>query len=631
MRRSAVWGLSWLLWLAVVSWAYWPGLGGPSLLDDHENLKSLQRLEQSSAYWPDVIAGNRSGPLGRPLSMASFAIERLLTDGGARTQKTVGLLIHLINGQLVVLLSLCLFRTAGLEQPVPLALISGGLWLSMPLLLSTTLYIVQRMTLLSAGFSLLALYGYCRGRERQLSGRSGRSWFAVAAVAVVPATLSKENGVLAVPLMSVLECCFFRFRAPSPRSRSVLKWFHVSAVALPSALLALLLTVAPERLPGGYEFRDFTPFERLLTEAPILWDYLRQILYPQVSGLGVYHDDWRVSRSLADPPVTLPAVLGWLLVAVLVARGVLRDNCRWPAFGFGFFLVGHAVESTVVGLEPYFEHRNYLPAAGVAMALVGLAGAGIGGMRALKPWLLFALFALMGRNLWLLSSQAVVWSNTWLLHVDAYNSHPESSRVRFELARLLARDGELELALEMVEGSEIMLGASDFHRAIVYSIYHCHSNRPLPEDLWRVSRPSREVLANIHTSRRLGYLARMLIDDRCDRIDAAAIADGVRDALLSDGEPRGTPMMLGAMILLENRLRRYRPALRYAERLLERAPRDVMALQFKLYLATVLELAPERDMALGELRRLRDMGRLNRQETHNLELFEEPAAESANF
>ena len=39
-------------------------------------------------------------------------------------------------------------------------------------------------------------------------------------------------------------------------------------------------------------------------------------------------------------------------------------------YGILFFLAGHALESSIFPLEIYFEHRNYLPAVGLALALV---------------------------------------------------------------------------------------------------------------------------------------------------------------------------------------------------------------------------------------------------------------------
>ncbi|MEE4661459.1 MAG: hypothetical protein V2J89_13395, partial [Halieaceae bacterium] len=169
-HRSLFPGVVWLSLLVLVSWAYWPGLDGPALLDDTANLMPLDQLAQSERYAVDVATGNRSGPFGRPLSMGSFVLERLYLDRGLRGQKTVGLLLHLLSASVLYLLSRRLARRSGLEGSIP-ALAVAGLWLTLPLLLSTTLYVVQRMTLLAALFSLLSLLFYTTGRDAQLQRR----------------------------------------------------------------------------------------------------------------------------------------------------------------------------------------------------------------------------------------------------------------------------------------------------------------------------------------------------------------------------------------------------------------------------------------------------------------------------
>lgn len=54
-----------LLWglLVLCAWLYWPGLGGPAMLDDGVNLRVIYSLQESPEYLRDVVLGNSSGPL----------------------------------------------------------------------------------------------------------------------------------------------------------------------------------------------------------------------------------------------------------------------------------------------------------------------------------------------------------------------------------------------------------------------------------------------------------------------------------------------------------------------------------------------------------------------------------------
>ena len=48
----------------------------------------------------------------------------------------------------------------------------------------------------------------------------------------------------------------------------------------------------------------------------------------------------------------------------------LRTRAPVLAFGILWFFAGHVLESTLLGLEIYFEHRNYLPSIGLIFSAV---------------------------------------------------------------------------------------------------------------------------------------------------------------------------------------------------------------------------------------------------------------------
>src|SRR5690606_24439350 len=112
---------------------------------------------------------------------------------------------------------------------------------------------------------------------------------------------------------------------------------------------------------------DFSLPERLLSESRILVEYLYKIVLPSLRGGGIYHDDFVVSRGWLTPWTTAPAVA---FVLGLVVIGIASRR-RWPVLSFAllWFFAGHALESTALPLELYFEHRNYLPVFGILFAL----------------------------------------------------------------------------------------------------------------------------------------------------------------------------------------------------------------------------------------------------------------------
>jgi hypothetical protein len=614
-------GVLWLLIVCVVAWAYWPGLQGPLLLDDFSNLASLEKLDLQRDFAVDIVGGNASGPLGRPLSMASFVLESLYLDDGVPGQKRLGVFIHLINACLVLLLCLRLLRAAGIRRPMWFAGLTAGLWLSAPLLLSTTLYVVQRMTLLAAMFSLIALCAYCIARDRNLEGERALRWWLLALASTVCAFLSKENGLLTLPMMTAIEVFIYGFQSRKPLSRRLLQGGHGLVLLLPMLGLLTVFALRPEWALGGYNVREFSLLERLLTEARVLWMYLAQLLRPNVHTLGLYQDDIVISTGLLQPLSTLFALGAWLVVLLGIVASAFWRRGRLLAFGVSFFLVGHALESTIFPLELYFEHRNYLPSLGLWFALVATCALLQQRWPQLRDWLLVALACVLLRNIVSLGSQAVVWSDTNLLHMEAANYHPQSARALLELAQVYARDQNLDGALELVNRVTLSSRGGEIEPALLRAIYHCMATASIPESLFVDLRAQQSQLSDRRVGEHVYHLIRMVIDGTCAGADATLLAEQLRDIMASEGVVRGSPKIYAAMILLENHTQRYTRGLEYANLLLVRQPESVMGLQFQLYFATILGFEEQRKDAENSLRALRDAGRLSREESYNLGLF----------
>ena len=86
-----------LLLLVVAAAAYWPGLAGPLVFDDHQNLAPLKEwLAGNSSAWR-VVLDNTSGLLGRQVSMASLVLNVQLLGPEIWGLKLGNLFIHLIN------------------------------------------------------------------------------------------------------------------------------------------------------------------------------------------------------------------------------------------------------------------------------------------------------------------------------------------------------------------------------------------------------------------------------------------------------------------------------------------------------------------------------------------------------
>ncbi|NOZ51792.1 MAG: tetratricopeptide repeat protein [Gammaproteobacteria bacterium] len=348
---------------------YWPGLNGGFLLDDFDNLQRLNHYGGVTSLDTAIhfIFSNTSGSLGRPVSMLSFLINDQYWPGDSRPFKYTNLMIHIICGLLILQLTLRLLPCTSLPRQYHFWVASfvSAVWLLHPLNLSTTLYVIQRMTQLMTLFTLVGLILYCAGRIH--IGQRTRQGLTLMTLGIVffgaLATLSKENGVLILLYVAILEYTFFRHL---PKPAAYRRWFVIFIVIPGLLFLGYIIKSIPGYL-NVYEARAFTPIERLLTETRILIDYLGQILLPRIKGTGLIHDDIVLSQGLLTPISTLFSLT--LIATLLIVA--FRSRIRHPILTLAVFWYfgGHLLESTFLPLELYFEHRNYLPMVGPLLAV----------------------------------------------------------------------------------------------------------------------------------------------------------------------------------------------------------------------------------------------------------------------
>lgn len=182
-------------------------------------------------------------------------------------------------------------------------------------------------------------------------------------------------------------------------------------------------------LPG----RDFSVIERLLSQPLILVDYLRQAFVPiEWQAINPFQDHWRHVEhwTLWSPDgLALVAILAWLLVALINYR------C-WPWFAFGslWFFGAHLLESTTLGLELYFLHRNYLPLIGLAILLA----IGLQRLWALKkPALSVAIVLYLGFLGLNLANVVLLWGQPEKAAQVWFEAQPASQRAAVYLAKPL--------------------------------------------------------------------------------------------------------------------------------------------------------------------------------------------------
>ena len=456
-RLSAKPSLLLLLGFILASLAYAPGLHGSFLFDDFANLPTLGAtgpIDNWATFWRYITSGT-ADPTGRPLTLLTFLLDARNWPADPFPFKRTNLILHLLNGGLLYAL---LFRLSGLlgycnRQSRTAALLGSALWMLHPLLVSTTLYIVQREAMLPATCMMAGLLLWLHGRGLLTQDRTvtGLTWSALGLGGLTAlGILAKANGAL-LPLFALLiEAIVLAPRYPMPlgRTRQVYRLTLLVFGVIPAAaVLGYLLWLGLHGVlaSGPVGFRPWSVGQRLLTEPRVLLDYLRLLWLPHPFSSGLFNDQYVASTSWLQPATTLPAMLSVLGLVGLA----WWQRRRYPTLALAilFYFAGQLLESTSIPLELYFEHRNYQPALLMFWPL-GLWLADVRKLRLLKYALMVALPLGLA---WMTHARAELWGNVHSQALLWARINPDSARAQTNAAQIEMQAGQPEAATRRLE------------------------------------------------------------------------------------------------------------------------------------------------------------------------------------
>ena len=361
-----------------------PGLGGGFFFDDKPNIiqnVSLYMMGLDHVSMLRAAVSFSGAPGSRALPMLSFGLDYFRAGGfDPVVFKSTNIAIHAVTTIVLAGFLRLLMRTAGYAPrwAFVAALAVAFAWAMHPLQVSSVLYVVQRMQTLATLFIVLALWAYLRMRLAQIGGRNWRADGGYTLLFGLLALACKEDSVLLPAFALILEFTVLNFCARSPAM--VALWKRTYAVLLLLGAAIYFFWILPRYwswsvIPG----RDFTIFERVLSQGRVLSMYLGQIFWPAPDGMRFYYDDYPVSHGLMQPLSTLMA---WLLLLGLLLLGWgMRRRRPLLAAGILLFFAGHFVASNVIALELVFEHRNHFPMIGAVLAFSDLCVAGFSRLR----------------------------------------------------------------------------------------------------------------------------------------------------------------------------------------------------------------------------------------------------------
>ncbi|WP_237711790.1 tetratricopeptide repeat protein [Rhodanobacter sp. 115] len=541
--------------------AYAPGLHGGFLFDDFANLPVLGAtgpIDHWATFWRYITSGT-ADPTGRPLTLLSFLLDAHNWPADPYPFKRTSLILHLLNAVLLYALLTKLGRSLDLDERRRklAALLGSTLWLLHPLLVSTTLYIVQREAMLPATCVMAGLMLWLHGRQHLEAGKikTGLGWSVLGLGGfTVLGVLSKANGAL-LPLYALLiEIIVLAPRRPLPDGntrrthRAVMLMFGI----IPATAIGIYLAYIGVHgivLGGVEDGRSWSIGQRLLTEPRVLMDYLKLLWLPRPFSSGLFNDQYAASSSWLHPATTLPS----LLAIVALIAGAWHWRRRHPALALAvvFYFVGQLLESSSIPLELYFEHRNYVP----ALLMFWPLGLWLADTRTLRLPKYALMLVLLLTLAWMTHARAEVWGNVQTQALVWATINPDSPRAQANAAQVEAQTGHPRAAVRRLQ---VMLASQPDQVQLALNLIgaRCESGGVSPANLTTAQQAMRNSSPNIgplfaHWFERMLPVA---MADRCPGLTSTALLSlvnaGLQNPNLSAAGPQQSLTYLRGRIAL---------------------------------------------------------------------------------
>jgi tetratricopeptide (TPR) repeat protein len=408
----------------------------PWYLDDTRTIVENQSIHRIQEALQDFLVVKRGA------ANLTFALNYHFGGTSVVGYHLVNILIHLITSWLVFLLLKRVFRKRFL-----LAFGGSLIFLAHPLQTQAVTYISQRMTSLAAMFFFLALYLYILARESAIH-QPIRHWLSYGA-----ALLCGALAVLVKQNTAVLPAAIFLFDRYFLAGEKRLSTPHLLAYVVPFAAVPLWLAVdsllVPLLVGGGIahvggvpnlvHLRNLSPINYLVTEFSVIWYYLRLLIIPYGQALDY---DYPIVASIWTVK-NLIAFLG--IAALLTGASFLRKRLPLVSAGIFWFFLCLSVESTIIPLDPIFEHRLYIPLFGfILVVMAGFARLPRRAALIIGTSLICVLAVLTWQR-------NQLWNDPIAFYRDNLKRAPRSERVNLDLANAYRKEGRLAEALPLYQ------------------------------------------------------------------------------------------------------------------------------------------------------------------------------------
>lgn len=428
----------------VVFFLYAKTLPGDFIFDDRHNIRDNRHIRLTHITAKRLLDAVLESPAyRRPVANISFALNYYFHGYRVAGFHLVNILIHVANGLLLYVLISITLRTPALRASSPacrwVPFFAAFIWLVHPIQTQSVSYIVQRMNNMATMFYILSLLFYTEARFATGNTKKA-AWFCAVVVSGFLALGSKEISATLPFFIFIYEWYFFQNLS--------FAWFK-KRIPMMVGVMILLVIISLiylgghplEKISSIYATHHLSMAQRALSQFRVVLFYISLLLWPHPSRLNLDHD-FQPSHSLLDPATTLlsmTAIVVFLVLAVLTAK-----KQRLISFCILWYFGNLVIESSIIGLELVFEHRNYMPS--MLFIFLGV----LLSYRYLKPkWLAPLLLSVVAVicAFWTFERNEV-WRSPVLIWKDSIKKSPQNPRPYNNLGVALAHQGHYRLAVD---------------------------------------------------------------------------------------------------------------------------------------------------------------------------------------
>ena len=421
--------------------AYWNSLHAPFAFDDIDSVERNPIVRFATQPY-------RHSP--RSLLFLTFAFNNWLNGQNPFGYHIVNLVLHILNGLIVFAIARRIYNASN-SQPSPgasrplvvgdaYALIAAAFFLVHPIQIESVTYISSRSELLSTMTYLCGLLSFILIPVQKIGFFSSllMLFFLGLGFGFKETVVTLPAGILLYDYIFVAKA---NIRA------LLLRWrFYLSFVVIGAAGSYWLLRGDLGLIQGfGGPLEAWRYF---LTQFRVILTYIRILVFP--SGLNLDYD-FRLSASLLEPSTLLAVVA--ILSLVLVGWRWRRTQQLYSFSIFWFLLTLSPTSSIIPIPDVIFEHRVYLPLAGVCLsfpfAMEWLVRKGTGALQLRR---VVALSCLVLAGLMVATVlRNEVWSDEVRLFSDAVAKSPHKLRPYENLVFAYMKRGQEEQAISVAK------------------------------------------------------------------------------------------------------------------------------------------------------------------------------------